>query len=161
MPAAICTLCRRGFQYVEQTVSQLVLILKSKGPKTVVDMDHAALRVTLDVIGQVGFGKDFGATKSLDEKDAANTAFATMEAGLALCTIYFSVSFEQFRHFKHFYCPSLTCNVAHGMTGHCACTTQSRSKCMAHKKDTHPDLGSPGTPGRHEATSCLASPVCR
>lgn len=76
-------LCRHGFQHVQQTVSQLIHILRSKGPDEVVDMDHAALRVTLDVIGQVGFGKDFGATKSLDATDTANAAFATMEAGLA------------------------------------------------------------------------------
>ncbi len=66
---------------MQNTVSQLIANLKSKGPDDVVDMDHAALRVTLDVIGQVGFGKDFGATRSLDEADTANAAFATMEAG--------------------------------------------------------------------------------
>ncbi|KAK9826059.1 hypothetical protein WJX74_008792 [Apatococcus lobatus] len=72
---------RHGFQFVQQTVSQLIDILKLRGPDEVIDMDNAALRVTLDVIGQVGFGKDFGATKSLDARDTANAAFATMEAG--------------------------------------------------------------------------------
>ena len=81
-------LYRHGFQHVQQTVSQLIQILRTKGPAEVVDMDHAALRVTLDVIGQVGFGKDFGATKSLDATDTANAAFATMEAGLAFRNLY-------------------------------------------------------------------------
>lgn len=45
-----------------------------------VDIDNAALRVTLDVIGRVGFGKDFAATASLDDP-CANAAFDLMGAG--------------------------------------------------------------------------------
>ena len=45
-----------------------------------VDIDNAALRVTLDVIGRVGFGKDFAATASLDDP-RANAAFDLMGAG--------------------------------------------------------------------------------
>lgn len=45
-----------------------------------VDIDNAALRVTLDVIGRVGFGKDFGATASMDDP-RANAAFYLMGAG--------------------------------------------------------------------------------
>ena len=160
VPPAMCALCRHGFQYVEQTVSQLIQILKFKGPEAVVDMDHAALRVTPDVIGQVGFGKDFGATKSLDEKDAANAAFATMEAGLALSIIYTPVSIVQWQT-KQLYSlcyPSLTSNAAQGRTGHCACAKRNRSKSLAPNQDTQYDLRSPD---KRQATSCTASPVCR
>ena len=47
---------------------------------TAVDMDNAAQRITLDVIGQVGFEKDFGATVSLSGGDA-DRAFNLMYAG--------------------------------------------------------------------------------
>ena len=46
-------------------------------------MDNAAQRVTLDVIGRVGFEKDFGATTSLTDA-AANEAFDLMTAGMCL-----------------------------------------------------------------------------
>ena len=71
--------CRQGFGHVVAVNQQLVRILAARRGAAV-DMDNAALRVTLDVIGRVGFGKDFGATASLDDSHA-NAAFDLMGAG--------------------------------------------------------------------------------
>lgn len=60
--------------------NQLIDILKARGPDAVVDMDNAASRITLDVIGMVGFQKDFHATESLDD-ESTNRAFDLMTAG--------------------------------------------------------------------------------
>ena len=62
---------------------QLISILQDKQGLSV-DMDNASLRVTLDVIGRVGFGKDFGATKDLTD-GKANRAFDLMAAGEYVC----------------------------------------------------------------------------
>lgn len=70
---------RQGFGHVLAVNQQLVRILAARGG-VAVDMDNAALRVTLDVIGRVGFGKDFGATASLSDR-RANAAFDLMGAG--------------------------------------------------------------------------------
>ena len=59
---------------------QLIRILEAKGAQAVVDLDNATQRVTLDVIGRVGFDKDFGATESLDG-GSANVAFDLMGTG--------------------------------------------------------------------------------
>lgn len=59
---------------------QLIAILKARGPAAAVDIDNAASRITLDVIGRVGFDKDFGATQSLDDS-STNRAFDLMTAG--------------------------------------------------------------------------------
>ncbi|KAK9807492.1 hypothetical protein WJX72_000759 [[Myrmecia] bisecta] len=71
---------RKGFGHVLQVNRQLIDILRGRGPTTTVDLDNATQRLTLDVIGRVGFEKDFGATRSLDD-NAANIAFDTMGAG--------------------------------------------------------------------------------
>ena len=74
------SLCnRRGFGHVVRVNQQLISILEEKG-STAVDMDNASLRVTLDVIGRVGFSKDFGATRDLSN-GRANLAFDMMAAG--------------------------------------------------------------------------------
>ena len=75
--------CRKGIHYVIHANQQLIRILRARGPTAVVDLDNVAQRVTLDVIGRVGFDKDFGATQSLDD-DSTNRAFELMNAGLPL-----------------------------------------------------------------------------
>lgn len=71
---------RNGFHYVVHANQQLINILRAKGQDAVVDLDNAASRITLDVIGRVGFDKDFGATQSLDDS-SINRAFDLMTAG--------------------------------------------------------------------------------
>lgn len=60
--------------------NQLIKILKARGPEAAIDMDNAASRVTLDVIGRVGFDKDFHATQNLNDA-VTNRAFDLMTAG--------------------------------------------------------------------------------
>jgi hypothetical protein len=72
-------LCRKGFGHVVQVNKQLISVLDAK-QGAAVDIDNAALRVTLDVIGRVGFGKDFGATRDLSD-GRANLSFDMMAAG--------------------------------------------------------------------------------
>ena len=62
--------------------NQLIAILKARGSGAVVDIDNAASRITLDVIGRVGFDKDFHATETLDDSKI-NRAFDLMSAGRA------------------------------------------------------------------------------
>lgn len=62
-----------------QVNKQLISIVEGK-QGAAVDLDNATLRVTLDVIGRVGFGKDFGATRDLSD-GRANFAFDMMAAG--------------------------------------------------------------------------------
>lgn len=76
---SVMLLCRKGFGHVLQVNQQLISILEAKAGAEV-DLDNATLRVTLDVIGRVGFGKDFGATRDLNS-GKANLAFDMMEAG--------------------------------------------------------------------------------
>ncbi|KAK9846641.1 hypothetical protein WJX81_008242 [Elliptochloris bilobata] len=78
-PAFSAKSMRQGFAHVLAVNQQLVSILAARAGAAV-DMDNAALRVTLDVIGRVGFGKDFGATADLDDC-RANAAFDLMSAG--------------------------------------------------------------------------------
>ena len=54
-------------------------VMQQRGPAEPMDIDHAAQRVTLDVIGRVGFSKDFGATKDLSSAQP-NAAMYAMEA---------------------------------------------------------------------------------
>ena len=72
--------CRKGFHHVVHANNQLIEILKTRGPGTAVDIDNAASRITLDVIGRVGFDKDFHATETLDDTKI-NRAFDLMTAG--------------------------------------------------------------------------------
>lgn len=76
---------RQGFGHVVRVNEQLISILEERG-RSAVDMDNASLRVTLDVIGLVGFGKDFGATRDLSD-GRANLAFEMMEAGEVACAL--------------------------------------------------------------------------
>ena len=71
--------CRKGFGHVVQVNHQLISILEDSSSAEI-NLDNATLRVTLDVIGRVGFGKDFGATRDLSS-GKANLAFTMMEAG--------------------------------------------------------------------------------
>lgn len=71
--------CRKGFGHVVQVNRQLISILEAKRGAPI-DLDNATLRVTLDVIGRVGFGKDFGATRDFSD-GRANLAFDMMAAG--------------------------------------------------------------------------------
>ena len=71
--------CRKGFGHVVQVNHQLISILEDSNTAEI-NLDNATLRVTLDVIGRVGFGKDFGATRDLCSSKA-NLAFDMMEAG--------------------------------------------------------------------------------
>ena len=74
-----CLTCRKGFGHVVQVNNQLISILEDSSSAEI-NLDNATLRVTLDVIGRVGFGKDFGATRDLSS-GKANLAFDMMEAG--------------------------------------------------------------------------------
>jgi len=78
--SSVLSLCRKGFGHVLQVNQQLISILDDKAGAEI-DLDNATLRVTLDVIGRVGFGKDFGATRDLNS-GKANLAFDMMEAGV-------------------------------------------------------------------------------
>ena len=64
--------------------NQLIKKLEARGPEVVVDIDNAASRITLDVIGRVGFDKDFRATETLDNIEI-NRAFDLMTAGKTFC----------------------------------------------------------------------------
>ena len=69
--------------------NQLIEILKARGPEAAVDIDNAASRITLDVIGRVGFDKDFHATETLDDTKI-NRALDLMTAGGSLQCLFFA-----------------------------------------------------------------------
>lgn len=50
---------RKKFPLVRSRINQLVDRLAALGPDASVDVDQAALRVTLDIIGLAGFGHDY------------------------------------------------------------------------------------------------------
>ena len=82
LPSLSTTVCmhyRKGFGHVVQVNKQLINVLEAKNGAAV-DLDNATLCVTLDVIGRVGFGKDFEATRDLSD-GRANFAFDMMAAG--------------------------------------------------------------------------------
>lgn len=83
--------CRNGFHHIVNINMRLIEALHAATPERAVDMDNAAQRVTLDVIGRVGFDKDFGATGDLGS-GSANEAFDLMGAGnnLYLCMLLVS-----------------------------------------------------------------------
>lgn len=64
---------RLGFKHVLSFQQQLVAVLRANGPQKAVDIDNAALRESLDVIGRLGFGMDFNATQSLQGGQASET----------------------------------------------------------------------------------------
>lgn len=55
--------CRHGFGSVVKFTEQITQLLRDKGPQAVVDVDNVAQRESLDVIGVVGFGKNFETTR--------------------------------------------------------------------------------------------------
>lgn len=57
--------CRKGFPEVQAVTSHAISAMrKARGAQ--LPLEKAALCVTLDVIGRVGFQKDFGATASFE-----------------------------------------------------------------------------------------------
>ncbi|CAL8468775.1 g8316 [Coccomyxa elongata] len=72
---------RQGFRHVLEPANQLIEILRERGPEKAVDIDDAAQRVALEVIGKVGFGKSFNALASLDAP-AEQDVFKAMAAGM-------------------------------------------------------------------------------
>ncbi|KAK9915327.1 hypothetical protein WJX75_007673 [Coccomyxa subellipsoidea] len=72
---------RQGFGHVLEATSQLIQVLKQRGPEKAVDIDDAAQRVALEVIGKVGFGKSFNSLASLDAP-AEQDVFKALAAGL-------------------------------------------------------------------------------
>lgn len=58
-------MCRKGFPEV-QAVTYHVMRAMRKAKGAPIPLEKAALCVTLDVIGRVGFQKDFGATSSFE-----------------------------------------------------------------------------------------------
>lgn len=54
---------KRKFPVVFSRTNQLIEWIRTQGPATAIDVDQAALRITLDVIGLLGFGHDFGSVK--------------------------------------------------------------------------------------------------
>ena len=61
----IGSMCRKGFPEV-QAVTNHVMSAMRKARGAPLPLEKAALCVTLDVIGRVGFQKDFGATASFE-----------------------------------------------------------------------------------------------
>eukprot|EP00884_Botryococcus_braunii_P023274 jgi/Botrbrau1/9630/Bobra.0131s0010.1 len=64
-PAFNAANIRHGFDYVVEVAERLVRTLKACGPEGAVNIDEAMERESMDVIGLVGFGKDFDATSHL------------------------------------------------------------------------------------------------
>ena len=58
-------MCRKGFSEV-QAVTNHVMRAMRKAQGAPIPLEKAALCVTLDVIGRVGFQKDFGATSGFE-----------------------------------------------------------------------------------------------
>eukprot|EP00879_Flechtneria_rotunda_P000943 GHRR01001075.1.p1 GENE.GHRR01001075.1~~GHRR01001075.1.p1 ORF type:complete len:417 (+),score=135.67 GHRR01001075.1:964-2214(+) len=59
LPSAFHWPCRKKFPLVLGRINQLIDRLAAQGPEAAVDVDQAALRVTLDIIGLAGFGHDY------------------------------------------------------------------------------------------------------
>ncbi|EIE22263.1 cytochrome P450 [Coccomyxa subellipsoidea C-169] len=73
---------RQGFGHVVEAANQLIQVLKERGADKAVDIDDAAQRVALEVIGKVGFGKSFNSLASLDapaEQDVFKALAASLE----------------------------------------------------------------------------------
>ncbi|KAK9819257.1 hypothetical protein WJX81_005098 [Elliptochloris bilobata] len=88
-PAFATRNIKNGLPHVVSVAGQLVSALKALGPEAVVDMDRAAQRESLDVIGRVGFGKDYGATRCLGG-DEAESALSTLQKGMVEAQKYLS-----------------------------------------------------------------------
>ncbi len=58
-------MCRKGFPEV-QAVTNHVMRAMRKAQGAPIPLEEAALCVTLDMIGRVGFQKDFGATSGFE-----------------------------------------------------------------------------------------------
>ena len=71
--------CRKGFPEVQVVTSNVMRAMR-KARGAPIPLEKAALCVTLDVIGRVGFQKDFGATAGFE---AALEGTASLPAGRA------------------------------------------------------------------------------
>ena len=60
-----CGARRKGFPEVQQVTHRLMAALRKAGNAPVL-LDKALLAITLDVIGRIGFAKDFGATAGFE-----------------------------------------------------------------------------------------------
>ncbi|KAK9916023.1 hypothetical protein WJX75_007417 [Coccomyxa subellipsoidea] len=76
---------RANFPGIRKACNQLIEVLAEVGPNQAVDMDRATCRESLDVIGQVGFGRDMGATRSLLDDDEPGQAITATQAAQAEC----------------------------------------------------------------------------
>ncbi|GBF93726.1 cytochrome P450 [Raphidocelis subcapitata] len=54
---------RRRYPLILGRINELVARVAAQGPDASIDVDQAALRVTLDVIGLAGFGHDYGSVR--------------------------------------------------------------------------------------------------
>ena len=79
-PERFC-LCRKGFAQTLEVIDELLAVFDSLGPQTPIDIDNAAQRESLDVIGRIGFGIHFGATQSLASESGANRALDALHGG--------------------------------------------------------------------------------
>jgi hypothetical protein len=77
---------RHGFGYVVEVAERLVSTLKQCGPETAVNIDEAMEREAMDVIGLVGFGKDFGATGRLLQP-GEHDPFHNLSMGMLLSSL--------------------------------------------------------------------------
>ncbi|KAK9819280.1 hypothetical protein WJX81_006108 [Elliptochloris bilobata] len=82
-PAFATNNIKKEFPRVVEIGQQLVRQLHACGPEAVVDMDLAAQRESLDVLGLVGFGVQFGATRSLLGGDKPGSALRALQNGMA------------------------------------------------------------------------------
>ena len=55
--------CRKGFHHAAACGDQLIAVLKAKGATRAVDVGHAALSETMDMIGLFGFGQSLNAVR--------------------------------------------------------------------------------------------------
>ncbi len=64
-----------------EVAQRLVQTLKQFGPDRPVNIDEAMERQAMDVIGLVGFGKDFNVTSGL-QQDGGDSLFDNLSRGL-------------------------------------------------------------------------------
>jgi hypothetical protein len=55
--------CRDAFHHIVGTSSEVCDVIRRLGAQAAVDVDNLLQRESLDVIGRVGFGKEFGAVQ--------------------------------------------------------------------------------------------------
>lgn len=72
-----------------EAAHELLTVLAAKGPEAVFDMSEAAQRQSLDVIGRVGFAKNFGATAALGQPDSSHRMMDSLTGGGGHCILRF------------------------------------------------------------------------